>query len=143
MGRWLEGAKKFRTQLDGVLPSISSNTTLVNTALGLFKPWTVGTMSAPIIYAADEVRMENGIPYKCVQAHTNHGEAGWNPSSAASLWVEYHGTSADTARPYKAPTGAHDMYLVGEYMIFNRKTYKCKQNTAYSPTDYTAAWEVV
>ena len=39
--------------------------------------------------------------------------------------------------------GAHDMYRVGEYMIYtDGKTYQCKQDTNFSPEDYAQAWEV-
>ena len=44
--------------------------------------------------------------------------------------------------PWVAPTGAHDMYLTGDYMVWTDGTvYLCKENTAYSPEDYAAAWE--
>lgn len=47
------------------------------------------------------------------------------------------------ALPWTAPTGAHDMYKTGEYMIYDGKIYLCKSDTAYSPSDYAAAWEEV
>ena len=54
-----------------------------------------------------------------------------------------HGTSPATARPFVQPTGAHDMYHAGEYMIWtDGKTCRCKSDTAYSPADYAAAWEM-
>lgn len=41
-----------------------------------------------------------------------------------------------------APAGAHDMYKVGEYMIYTDKNiYKCIQDTNFSPSDYPQAWK--
>lgn len=35
------------------------------------------------------------------------------------------------------------MYHSGEYMVYtDGKTYKCVQNTNFSPDDYPSAWEV-
>lgn len=40
-------------------------------------------------------------------------------------------------------TRAHDMYKSGEYMIWtDGNTYRCKQDTNFSPTEYAQAWEV-
>lgn len=58
--------------------------------------------------------------------------------------MQYHGTTPESARPWIAPTGAHDMYKAGEYTIWtDDKTYKAKMDTAYSPADYPQAWEEV
>lgn len=46
--------------------------------------------------------------------------------------------------PWIKPTGAHDMYKANEYMVFtDGGTYRCIQDTAYSPTEYAQAWERV
>lgn len=45
--------------------------------------------------------------------------------------------------PFVPVQGSHDMYRTGEYMIYtDGKTYKCKSDTNFSPTDYAEAWEV-
>lgn len=55
-----------------------------------------------------------------------------------------HGTSPETARPWVAPMGAHDMYRAGEYMVYtDGKIYRCKSDTNFSPEDYPQAWESV
>ena len=56
----------------------------------------------------------------------------------------WDGTSHNTASPFVPVQGAHDMYHSGGYMVYtDEKTYKCVQNTNFSPEDYAQAWEVV
>ena len=41
------------------------------------------------------------------------------------------------------PAGAHDMYRVGEYMVYtDGSVYKCLADTVYSPEAYAQAWEI-
>lgn len=47
------------------------------------------------------------------------------------------------ARPFVPVQGAHDMYKIGEYAVFEDALYRCAQDTAYSPADYPQAWEIV
>ena len=123
-----------RDAAKAIIPLIADNAGAINTALPLIGEWSEGA------YAIGDVVAYNGAPYKCVQAHDSTGNASWNPS-VASLWIQYHGTGADTARAWVAPTGAHDMYKAGEYMVYtDGQVYKCLSDTAYSPTDYAAAW---
>ena len=89
-----------------------------------------------------DVRQYQGAPYKCVQAHDATGNPDWTPDAVPALWMQYHGSIAETARAWVAPTGAHDMYHAGEYMAYtDGKVYRCLSDTAYRPGDYAAAWE--
>ena len=107
----------------------------------LLEEWKAGTTETPVTYAAGDVRTYGGQPWKCAQGHTHHGETGWEPGVAASLWSPYHATDVSHALPWVQPTGAHDMYQAGEYMIWtDGKTYRCVQATAYSPGEYAQAW---
>lgn len=127
--------KKIRAALDKHAINISSDTKEINEYAEILRKWTPGN------YVVGDVRVYEGIPYKCIQAHDSTGNETWNPS-VASLWIQYHGTSVETARPWIAPTGAHDIYLAGEYMIWtDGSTYKCLSNTNFSPADYASAWE--
>lgn len=129
---------KIREALDDFIFQIADIPEKVNKYSDTVRVWKPGA------YAIGDVRSEDGIPYKCVQAHDSTANESWKPSIAASLWMQYHGTTPDTARAWVAPTGAHDMYLVGEYMIWTDGTvYLCKQNTIYSPDVYATAWEAV
>ena len=110
----------------------------------LLEPWKAGTMDAPVNYAVGDVRTHAGQPWKCAQAHTHRGEPGWEPGTAASLWAAYHATDAAHALPWIAPTGAHDAYQTGEWMIWtDGNTYRCTQNaTVWGPDELPSAWEV-
>lgn len=130
-------AEKIRAAMDVGIAKITDDTAAVNEAVAMVREWKQGA------YQIGDVRMYQDIPYKCVQAHDSTGNAGWTPSATPALWMQYHGTSLESARPWVAPTGAHDIYKSGEYMVFtDNKTYKCKSDTNFSPTDYAQAWEV-
>lgn len=127
---------EMRKALDGFVAKIVDSPVEINENPAAIRPWKEGT------YAIGDVRMHEGNPYKCVQAHDSTGNPGWNPAAAPALWMQYHGTSVETARDWIAPSGAHDMYLAGEYMIYtDGAVYKCLFDTAYSPADYPSAWE--
>lgn len=119
----------------GVTLAAEKGTEAINTMVECIRPWRPGS------YAVGDVRAENGVPYKCVQAHDSTSNEDWKPSVTPALWMQYHGTCCNTARAWVAPTGAHDMYRAGEWMIYtDGKLYECLSDTAYSPTDYAAAW---
>lgn len=61
-----------------------------------------------------------------------------------TLWKPWHSRKKEYALPWEAPTGAHDMYKAGEYMIWTDGTAKkCIQDTNFSPEKYPDAWEDV
>lgn len=127
-----------RKALDSFVSKIVESPAEINDNMEAIRPWKEGA------YVIGDVRMYDGIPYKCVQAHDSTGNAMWNPEATPALWMQYHGTTPETARPWLAPTGAHDMYKAGECMIWIDNTVRrCKFDTAYSPADYPAAWEMV
>lgn len=106
----------------------------------LYDPWSAGT------YQAGDIRNANGQTWECFQAHDTGTYPDINPDNAAwfTFWRPLHGKTKATAMPYVPVQGAHDMYRAGEYMIYtDGKIYRCKQDTAYSPEDYAAAWEAV
>lgn len=126
----------MRKALDGLVGKIVETPSEVNEYQAAVREWQPG------VFAAGDVRQRLGAPYKCVQAHDSTANPGWTPEATPALWMQYHGTTPESARPWIAPTGAHDMYKAGEYMIWtDGKTYKAKMDTAYSPTDYPQAWE--
>ena len=131
-------AKLFalRRALDGLVSRIADTPSEVNEYVAAVREWKEGA------YVVGDVRMHRGAPYKCVQAHDSTGNAGWSPDASPSLWMQYHGTTRESARAWVAPSGAHDMYMAGEYMIWtDGKIYRCIADTVYSPGAYSRAWE--
>lgn len=128
----------MRKAADKYIEKIVDNPTEINYTTLAIRVWKPGK------FDAGDVRMYEGIPYKCVQPHDSTGNEGWNPSATPALWMQYHGTEKQYARPWVAPAGAHDMYRTGEYMIWtDGAVYRCVFDTVYSPTDYASAWEKV
>lgn len=102
----------------------------------LLKKW------APGVYNVGEVVVYEGYPYKVYSAHDSTASTDWTPTGAASLFIPYHATNADLALPWAAPTGAHDVYKKGEFMIWtDGRVAECLENTNFSPTDYAQAWK--
>lgn len=136
--RQLERINALRAAQDVAIPLIAATPSAVNLALPMIRPWEPGK------YAVNDIRMRNGISYKSVQAHDSGANPGWTPEATPALWMQYHGTSPETARPYIAPTGAHDAYQKDEYAIENGKTYRCKTNaTTWPPSQVAANWEMI
>ena len=132
-----------RAQLRAIRAAMDESVTLataqgaakLNAVAVLVREWTPG------IYKAGDVRAESGVPYKCVQPHDSTQNADWRPSAVPALWMQYHGTSRETARPYVAPTGAQDIYKAGEWMIWtNGRAAKALVDTSYGPDALPNAW---
>ena len=128
--------RTLRAAMDGsVALAAAQGAAEINAVAALIRPWKPGA------YAVGDVRAEDGVPYKCVQAHDSSANPGWAPSAAPALWMQYHGTSRETARAWAAPTGAHDVYRQGEWMIYtDGLLYECLTDTAYSPDGAPSAW---
>lgn len=132
-------AKAYRAAIVAARDAVAED----NARLGirvLFPDWAAGAHAVGEVYNAD------GQTWECFAAYDNATYPDIKPGNAA--WHTFnrplHGASPATARPFVQPTGAHDMYHAGEYTIWtDGKTYRCKSDTAYSPADYAAAWEVV
>ena len=105
----------------------------------LYPPWAAGTHSVGDVYTAD------GQVWECIQGYDSTVYPDIAPGAAA--WGTFHrplhATTPDLARPWVAPTGAHDMYKAGEYMTLDGALYECLTDTAYSPVEYAGAWEVI
>ena len=82
-----------------------------------------------------------GYPYECMTAYDGTVQQDWTIDNR-TLWKPWHSRKAEYALPWEAPTGAHDMYKAGEYMIWMDETVKkCIQDTNFSPSEYPQAWE--
>lgn len=115
----------------------SEDKTLGIQCMALFPVWK------PDIYSVGDVRTDpdTGYPYECILAHDSVVNTGWTIKER-TLWKPWHSRSADSALPWEQPTGAHDMYLSGEYMIWtDKKVKKCLHDTNFSPDEDPTAWE--
>lgn len=116
---------------------------------GLADDWAPGNHTQGEVY-----NTRNGVhadgpewdqTWECFQAYDNATFQDIKPGNPS--WYTFnrplHGKSLETARPFVPVQGAHDMYRAGEYAVWtDGKTYRCKNDTNFSPEDYPEAWEV-
>ena len=116
----------------------SEDKTLVIATSNYFEKWKPG------IYNVGDIRLNRAeIPKECMIAHDSTVNTDWTIDTS-SIWKSYHSKKAEYALPFEKPTGAHDMYKVGEYMIWtDGKVYECLSDTTYSPNEYMQAWKVI
>ena len=125
-----------------MLPTTVMSNDDVITVAALYAEWTEGA------YQVGDIRLAwyGGAhqPWKCRQEHDTATYPDITPDGTAwrTFWIPFHGTSPETAQDWIAPSGAHDQYEPGEYMIWNGQTYKCLSATVYTPEEYAQAWEV-
>lgn len=96
-------------------------------------------------YSVGDVRLHPTTknPKECIMAYDGSAQPDWTIDTS-TLWKPWHSRKKEYALPWEAPTGAHDMYKAGEYMIWtDNKVYMCKQDTNFSPEEYAQAWETV
>ena len=130
-----------RMMLPSVQSSMGADDTI--TVAALYNEWTEGS------YKVGDIRLAwyggTHQPWKCRQEHdtTTYPDIAPDGSAWRTFWIPFHGATPETAQDWIAPSGAHDQYETGEYMIWtDGNTYRCKENTAYSPEEYAQAWEL-
>ena len=114
----------------------------------LYEDWQPGSYAVGDIYnthAGGSLGSEWEQTWEVFQAYDNDTYPDIAPGNAA--WYTFnrplHGKSVETARPFVPVQGSHDLYRAGEYMVYtDGKTYRCKQDTNFSPEEYPQAWEV-
>lgn len=131
----------FRQKIERVFDkaAVNMNREEMILARDLCKPWEPGAHTVGEHFTAD------GQLWTCFQAYNNAIYPDIRPGNAAWFTFNrpYHGTSRETAMPWVRPTGAHDIYQTGEYMVYtDGKLYRCRQGTNFSPDEYAPAWEV-
>ena len=117
----------------------SDDKTLAIACMAFFEPWTNG------VYEVGDIRTNpaTGYPYECILDHDSSVNTDWT-IDVRTIWKPYHSRKKEYALPWEIPTGAHDMYKSGEYIIWtDGEIYKCLSDTNYSPEEYAMAWEVV
>lgn len=129
--------RRIKREAIAAAPTADPDDVIADAAL--LQPWVPGN------YTTGDVRVQDGYPYKCCQAHDSSNNPDWDPVTQRALWVPYHAKTAKWALPYVAPSGAHDAYQTGEYMIWtDGQIYRCNtDNTVWGPDTLPGAWEVV
>lgn len=118
-------------------------------ASGLYADWKAGRHAVGDVFnthKGEALGEEWEQTWECFQDYDNAVYPDIIPGNAA--WYTFnrplHGKSKLTARPFVPVQGSHDMYRVGEYMIFtDGLVYRCKEDTNFSPAEYAEAWEEV
>lgn len=133
-----EEAEAVRAEVESLFAASTMDDDGKISASYLCKEWQPGNHEKGEVYNA------NGQTWECYQAYNNAINPDITPGNPA--WYTFnrplHGKSPETARPWVAPQGAHDMYHMGEYMIYtDGALYKCLSDTNFSPDEYAAAWE--
>lgn len=133
-------ATELRHQMETVFekaaPAMTADEVITNRVM--CKVWQPGKHTAGEVYSTGDTI------WQCIQDYDNTvypdiipGNPAWN-----TFHKPYHGTTVETAMPWVAPTGAHDIYKAGEFMVWIDGTVqKCIADTSYSPADYAPAWE--
>lgn len=122
----VDSATKLGLDADGII-SVSA----------LYDEWKAGKFKVGAITKKD------GNVWECKTEHDSTVNIDWVPGLAPTIWVNYHGKTLETALPWVAPTGAHDVYMNGEYMLYtDGKIYKCiADNTSWNPEENPDNWE--
>lgn len=86
---------------------------------------------------------ETGYPYECRTSYDGTVQQDWTMDNRA-LWKPWHSRKKEYALPWVAPTGAHDIYKAGEYMIWtDGMVHRCKVDTDRGPDVLPDSWETV
>lgn len=82
-------------------------------------------------YAVGNIRVHDGVPYKCVQAHTS--QVGWEPPNAVSLWARVL-AGGETIPVWEQPESTNP------YMTGDRVHYPNAQDPIYVSTVDNNVW---
>jgi len=92
------------------------------------------------LYKVDDIFKYEGKLYKVIQEHTS--QADWIPSELPALYLSM--MPNNVIPEWVQPTGAHDVYNIGDKVIYEGKVYESLiDNNTWSPKDYPQGWEEV
>lgn len=111
----------------------------------LISPWAKEGANGDGTHAVNEVVTHAGQVWRCCQAHNTNNNPDVEPGKNPAIWVPYHTSNVNKAKPFIQPTMAEDAYSKGEVCIWTDDVvYRSLIDAnVYSPTDYPAGWEVV
>ena len=106
-----------------IAPATDFNQIMVNVAISYLDDTQAETVTALFpdwetskAYAVGDRVKNDGLLYRCVQAHTSQSD--WTPDKTPALWVR---TSTEEWPEWIQPTGAHDAYNTGDKVSHNEK----------------------
>lgn len=121
-----------RMQTKAMLPTLENNAVL--DLDGLVGEWDKGE------FIIGDVRFYDNQTWKCCQQHDST-ISDIVPGNSPAHWTAYHGTHRKHAKPFIQPTGAHDVYLKGEWCVFESDYYEnIADSNAFSPADNPKGW---
>ena len=93
-------------------------------------------------YRVGQIVRHGGSLYRCVTEHAS--QADWTPDASASLWSGIS-FAENGVENWIQPTGAHDAYNVGDYVMHNGvKWVSLINGNVYEPSDAVPTlWAVV
>jgi hypothetical protein len=92
--------------------------------------------------AVGDLRVDEGVLYRCVQAHVTQDD--WTPDKVPALWTPVRKVAGAAPDEWVQPVGASDAYRKGDRVLFQGATYESviDANT-WSPAAYPAGWKKV
>ena len=88
-------------------------------------------------------RVYSDTTYVCLQSHTTQSD--WTPPNTPALWQKEAGEPEPSGcADFVQPTGAHDVYMMGECVTYQGNCYESViDNNSWSPTTYPAGWSQI
>lgn len=137
MSRYIEHAQAFRAGINTAGALLTDEQAI--TVPAIFMPWRhTNPDGTPETFAAGDRRTQDGILYKCLQAHT--AQADWTPDVAVSLWARIDDPAIEWPewRPYAGTvlynTGSKTSHI-GKRWVSNR------DNNVWEPGTPDSGWE--
>lgn len=124
----IEKARVLRPVIEKAVSTALSDAEALE-AVSLFPAWVAGQS-----YAAGERVKEEGLLYKCLQAHTSQTD--WAPSEAPSLWTKVLIPDPETIPAWEQPESTNP-YMEGDRVTHKGKTWASDiDNNVWEPGVY-------
>ena len=127
-------ALRYRQALDVVTSGLNDEEADANAPL--FRPWKPDTP-----YEIGDKRTDEGVLYKCLQAHTSQSD--WAPHRTPGLWARVLNPDPGVIPVWEQPS-AENAYMTGDkvhYKTIDDPVYESLiDNNVWSPEAYPQGW---
>lgn len=127
----------YRKKLDKVIAELDDEEAA--SASVLFKPW-----KPDVEYAVGDKRTDDGVLYKCLQAHTS--QADWAPHITPGLWAKVLIPDPEDIPVWEQPSSTNG-YMTGDkvhYPTIDDQVYESLiDNNVWSPEAYPGGWQLL